>query len=194
VLGCADSRVPPEILFDQGIGDIFTVRVAGNVADVDEIGTLEYGAGHLGIPLIVVLGHTKCGAVTAVVKKDHVSHNIIELVDNIIPAVNRVQKADPSASIDDQVKKSITTNIWQAIEDILKHSEEIAELVKVRKVKIVGALYDIKSGKVLMMGEHPDEQNILCARNEKNVLETEENTEYDLTPEHHIKKKVKSIH
>jgi carbonic anhydrase len=177
VLGCADSRVPPEILFDQGIGDIFTVRVAGNVADVDEIGTLEYGAGHLGIPLIVVLGHTKCGAVTAVVKKEQVSENIGKLVDNIVPAVNVVLKANPTASIDDQVKKSITANVKQSIEDILKNSKEIAEFVEAGKVKIVGALYDIESGKVQIMGTHPDQQKILSSlkREEVHQQPVEEN-------------------
>lgn len=156
ILGCADSRVPLEVIFDRGIGDIFNVRVAGNVADIDEIGSLEYGAGHLKTPLIVVLGHSKCGAVTAVVKKDHVGPNIAKLVDNIIPAVAKAQQKNPSADVNTQIIEAITANVWQSIEDIVKHSPEIYELVETGKVKVVGALYDIETGKVTWLGTHPE--------------------------------------
>jgi carbonic anhydrase len=163
ILGCADSREPLEIVFDQGIGDIFNVRIAGNVADIDEIGTLEYGAGHVGTPLIVVLGHTKCGAVTAVVKKDHVTENIARLVDNITPAVLKAQMNNPGAELNVLINESITANVWQAIEDMIKGSPEIYEMVETGKVKIVGAVYDIESGNVTWLGSHPELIKIMVA-------------------------------
>src|SRR6476660_2417700 len=88
VLSCADSRVPPEIIFDQGLGDLFVVRVAGNVATDTEIGSLEYGAEHLHIPLLVVLGHESCGAVTAAVEGGEAEGHIAALVSLIRPAVD----------------------------------------------------------------------------------------------------------
>ena len=87
IIGCSDSRVPIEHVFDAGIGDIFPVRVAGNVCDIDEVGSIEYGVEHLNTPIFVVLGHTSCGAVTAVARGDEVHGSIPQLVDNIIPAV-----------------------------------------------------------------------------------------------------------
>ena len=161
ILSCADSRVPLEILFDQGVGDIFAVRVAGNVAAVDEIGTMEYGAEHLGVPLIVVLGHTKCGAVTAVVKNEPVTENIGQLVAPIVPAVKSVKSRFASASLDDVISKSIEANVWQAISDIYAKSPLLKKMAAAGKVKVVGALYDIDSGKVHWFGEHPSEGNLL---------------------------------
>jgi carbonic anhydrase len=87
VLGCSDSRVPPELLFDQGIGDLFVVRVAGNVAAPDTLGSVEYAAGHLGTPLVVVLGHTGCGAVAAACAGGHAEGHVEAIVEEIRPAV-----------------------------------------------------------------------------------------------------------
>jgi carbonic anhydrase len=154
VLSCSDSRVPPEMLLDQGFGDLFVVRVAGNVADTDEMGSLEYGLAHLGTKLLVVLGHTGCGAVTAVVKGDSLHGHIPALVDNIIPATKKAQQEGVSA--DELVARSIELNVFQSMEDILKKSSEIRQLVKNQKVMIVGAVYDINNGRVKWMGEHPD--------------------------------------
>jgi carbonic anhydrase len=123
VLSCADSRVPVELVFDAGIGDLFVVRVAGNVGDVDETGTLEYGVEHLGINAIVVVGHTKCGAVTAVVDGAHVTKNIEQLVDNIAPAADQARKAFPQLSGPRLVDKAIRANVNCAIADLLKNSE-----------------------------------------------------------------------
>jgi carbonic anhydrase len=163
ILGCADSRVPLEEIFDQGIGDLFAVRVAGNIANVDEIGTLEYGAMNLGIPIIMVLGHTKCGAVTALVKKSEVTPDIGKIVSNIAPALTKVKKIHPSANADTLITYTVTENVWQAVEDILKNSEEIRKLVKTGKVKIVGAVYDLESGKVASLGTHPETERILAS-------------------------------
>ena len=162
ILSCADSRVPLEIVFDQGVGDIFAVRVAGNVAAVDEIGTMEYGAEHLGVPLIVVLGHTKCGAVTAVVKNEPVTENIGKLVAPIVPAVKSVKSHFASASLDDIISKSIEANVWQAVSDIYAKSPLLKKMAAAGKVKVVGALYDIDSGKVQWFGEHPSNASLLA--------------------------------
>lgn len=155
VLSCADSRAPVEILFDQGVGDIFTVRVAGNVAATDEIGTIEYGAEHLGVPLVVVLAHTKCGAVTAVVKNEPVTENIGKLVAPIVPAVKGVKSRFASSSLDEIISRSVEANMWQAISDIYAKSPLLKKMAADGKIKVVGALYDIDSGEVYWFGEHP---------------------------------------
>ncbi len=159
ILGCSDSRAPIELVFDRGIGDLFVIRVAGNVSDTDEIGTVEYGAGHLGTPLIVVLGHKKCGAVTAVVKGDKVGGSIPQLVDNIVPAAKRAK--DKRLEGDDLINRAISENVLQSISDMLTRSEEIRHLVASGKVKVVGAVYDLVDGHVEWMGEHPDQAKLL---------------------------------
>ncbi|MEO5338899.1 MAG: carbonic anhydrase [Magnetococcus sp. MYC-9] len=144
IISCSDSRVPVEHLFDRGIGDLFVIRVAGNVADTDEIGTTEYGAGHLHTPLILVLGHTKCGAVTAVVKGDSVGGSIPKLVDNIIPAAKRSKEKGLTG--DALVLDAIRENVFQSMQDLLANSEELRHLEHAGKVKMVGALYHIEDG------------------------------------------------
>ncbi|MBI2504317.1 MAG: carbonic anhydrase [Candidatus Latescibacteria bacterium] len=161
VLTCSDSRLPPEIVFDQGLGDVFTVRVAGNVADVDEIGTVEYGVGHLHTPLCVVLGHTACGAVTAVVKGAEVHGSIPALVDNIVPAVESARLEHPELSEDQLIPAAIEANVFQAIEDLFTHSEEVRQLVGEGKLRVLGAVYDIQSGKVRWLGVHPGQAALL---------------------------------
>lgn len=161
VLTCSDSRLPPEIVFDQGLGDVFTVRVAGNVADVDEIGTIEYGVGHLHTPLCVVLGHTACGAVTAVVKGAEVHGNIPALVDNIVPAVENARHQHPELSEDQLIPAAIEANVFQSISDLLTHSEEVRDLVKEGKLRVLGAVYDLQTGKVRWLGVHPGQAALL---------------------------------
>ncbi|CAK0766658.1 carbonic anhydrase [Gammaproteobacteria bacterium] len=145
IIACSDSRVPVEEIFDQGVGDIFTIRVAGNVVHADESGSVEYGAGHLGTGLVVVMGHTKCGAVTAVVKGDKLGGNIPKLVDTIAPAVARSKAKKPELTGDALINDSIIENVKESMSLLLK-SEEIAHLVHEGKVKVVGALYHIESG------------------------------------------------
>jgi carbonic anhydrase len=163
ILSCSDSRVPLEAIFDMGVGDLFVIRVAGNIADPSEIGSLEYGAGHLGTPLIMVLGHTKCGAVTAVVKGDKVGGNILSLIDNIQPAVQSAKMNFKNSSADELLYQAIKANVWQSIEDLLLKSTEIRTLVKKGKVKVVGAIYDIESGKVTSLGVHNRQEQIMRA-------------------------------
>ncbi len=163
MLSCSDSRVPVELLFDTGIGDIFSVRVAGNVADTDEIGSLEYGVDHLGAPLLVVLGHTRCGAVTAVVQDAHLHGNIPPLVAHITPAVDKVKTQQPGLAEDALVNAAIKANVWNSIEDALKKSAILREKVISGRLKIVGAVYDINSGQVEWLGIHPDQDKLLAA-------------------------------
>jgi carbonic anhydrase len=161
ILTCSDSRVPPEYIFDQGIGDIFVIRVAGNIADPAEIATIEYGTGHLGTPLVMVLGHTKCGAVTAAATRAEAGGNLPSLIDNIMPAVAATEKANPGVRGDDLIGKTIKQNVWQTIEDILRQSAETRKLIREGKVKLVGALYDIESGEVQNLGVHINQDNLL---------------------------------
>jgi carbonic anhydrase len=163
MLSCSDSRVPVEILFDQGVGDIFAIRVAGNVANVDETATIEYGVDHLGTPLLVVLGHTHCGAVIAVVKNAEVHGNIPALVKSIVPAVETAKKSKPGAKGEELINAAITANVWQAIEDVFKTSPTVVGRVKDGKLKVVGALYHIDTGKVNWLGQHPKQDQLLSA-------------------------------
>lgn len=151
VLTCSDSRVPPELLFDRGLGELFVIRVAGNVADTDEIATAEYGVGHLHTPIVLVLGHTKCGAVTAVANGAELHGLLPGLVDNIQPAVQRAK----AATTGELIPNSIRENVWQSIEDLVTKSEVIHKASHEGAIKVFGALYDIESGKVEWLGEHP---------------------------------------
>lgn len=160
IITCADSRLPAEMIFDQGVGDLFVVRVAGNVCDTDEIGTAEYGAGHLHTPLIMVMGHTSCGAVKAVCENAKVGGSIPALVDNIIPAVARARET--GATGDALVREAVTQNVWQSIADLLTHSPEVRELIGEGAVTVVGAVYDISMGRVDVLGEHPAQSGLLA--------------------------------
>ncbi len=161
VLCCSDSRVPPEIVFDQGIGDLFIVRVAGNVADGDEIGSAEYAVGHLNTPVLLVLGHRSCGAVTAVVKNATVHGSIPKLVDNIGPAVQQVKWTNGNLAGPDLIAAAIKSNVWRSVEDILRRSPEVRERVEAGKLLIVGGVYDLESGRVEWLGTHPEEKMIV---------------------------------
>jgi carbonic anhydrase len=163
ILTCSDSRVPAELVFDQGIGDIFIVRVAGNVCNKDEAGTIEYGVGHLGTPLLVVLGHTGCGAVTAVATGTDLRGNIAALVTNIKFAVTKASAANPHLCGADLVPETIKANCWQSIEDLFKSSPEVCELVKSGKLKVVAAIYNISTGKIGWLGTHPDQGKLLAS-------------------------------
>jgi carbonic anhydrase len=161
VLTCADSRVPAEILFDQGIGDLFVVRVAGNVAANDEIGSLEYAVDVRAVPLVVVLGHTQCGAVGAVLDDNKLPPNIASLLAPIKPAVDKAREANPEAAKDVLLKAAITGNVWQALEDILRLSPIIRERVRDGRAQVAGALYDLDTGQVQWLGRHPDQEKLV---------------------------------
>jgi len=152
VLGCSDSRMPLEFIFDQGIGDLFVIRVAGNVADTIEIGTMEYGVGHLGTPVLIVLGHSKCGAVTAAVKGGELHGLIPALVDNIKPAAAKAKAIGGTEA--EQINEAIKANVFQSIADILKRSKLIRDKFTEGKLQIVGGVYDLEDGHVTWLGAH----------------------------------------
>jgi carbonic anhydrase len=166
VIACSDSRCPVELLFDAGVGDLFVVRVAGNVCDTDETGSVEYGVGHLQTPLLVVLGHSRCGAVTAVVTHEELEGSISKLVDNIGPAVEKVRKTRPDLQNDALVAAAVEANVWQAIEDLLLRSETARDRVRSGRLKIVGGVYHIEDGRVEWLGAHRDQTQLLQSRGE----------------------------
>lgn len=164
VLTCADSRLPVERVFDQGVGDVFVVRVAGNIAGTSETGTMEYGAEHLKVPLLVVMGHTKCGAVKAAAGGGDAPPGALgELVSQVKPAVERAQRLNPEAESDSLVAEAIKENVWQTIFTLLKTSPVLAERARSGELKIVGAVCDVSSGKVQWLGEHPWQQELVAA-------------------------------
>jgi carbonic anhydrase len=146
ILGCADSRVPAEIIFDQGFGDLFVVRVAGNVASDMAIGSLEYATSVLGSQLIVVLGHKGCGAVAAAMKNEILPGRIGYVVESIKPALTEIKSK--SNHVNDQ---AVIANIQYQAEKLPENSPILAQLLRQGKLKIVGAAYDIDTGKVTVI-------------------------------------------
>lgn len=151
ILSCSDSRVPPEIIFDKTFGEIFVVRVAGNVPDPIVLGSIEYAAEHIGSPLIMVLGHERCGAVIASVNAHGKPEgNIGAIIKTIAPAVKKARQEAKGKSNEELVEKAVDHNIHLAAENIIKQSPVIKHLVKEGKVKIVKAKYDLNDGKVTL--------------------------------------------
>ncbi|HOV89960.1 MAG TPA: carbonic anhydrase [Syntrophorhabdaceae bacterium] len=143
IIGCSDSRVPPEILFDQGIGDLFIIRVAGNIVDDVALGSIEYAVDHLGTELVVVLGHSKCGAVTATVKGGEAHGHIGSIASIIMPAVEKAK-----GQHGDIVENAIRNNMEITVEKIKSSEPIMTKAVKEGRVKVIGAYYDIESGVV----------------------------------------------
>jgi carbonic anhydrase len=148
VLSCADSRVPPEIIFDQGLGDLFVVRVAGNVATDAEIASLEYGAEHLHVPLLVVLGHENCGAVAATLQGGEADGHIGTLVELIKPAVekSRTMTGDP-------LSNAVRTNVQMVVQQLRTTKPILSKLVAEGKLKIIGGVYSLETGKVTWLSD-----------------------------------------
>jgi len=158
VLTCSDSRVPVTNIFDAGIMDLFVIRVAGNVCGTDEIGSVEYGLGHVRTPVVVILGHSQCGAVTTVVrsetgKRQVVEANIPALLNAISPAVDRVLHEKDAATLSEEalVEASVVANVQQAMYDLFLLSPTAREAVRAGKAKVVGAVYQIGTGEVRWM-------------------------------------------
>lgn len=146
VLSCSDSRVPPELIFDQGLGDLFVVRVAGNVADAVALGSIEYAVEHLNVPLIIVMGHDKCGAVSATVQGGAPEGNIRSIVERISPSVNKAKASGKTG--DDLLDAAIIENVRSVTAGLTRDSAIIKHLVEEKKVKIVPAKYSLAAGKV----------------------------------------------
>jgi carbonic anhydrase len=150
ILSCADSRVPPELIFDQGLGDLFIVRVAGNVASDIELGSLEYGAEHLRVPLLVVLGHQHCGAVTAAVEGGGAEGHIGALIALLRPAVEKTRGLPG-----DPVENAVKANVEMVVKQLRTATPVLAELVAHGKLKVVGAVYSLDTGKVTWLPDTP---------------------------------------
>jgi carbonic anhydrase len=145
ILSCADSRVPSEIIFDQGFGDLFVCRVAGNVATPEEIGSLEFGTSVLNSKVIMVMGHKRCGAVAAAIKGGQFPGQIGSLIEAIKPAL-KTAAARPGNQLEDAVKANVLLQVQR-----LKKSPVVSELIQAGKLKVVGGYYDLDSGIVSLV-------------------------------------------
>ncbi len=144
IVGCSDSRVPNEIIFDQGLGDLFIVRTAGQVSSYASWGSIEFAEEVLGTKLIVVLGHTQCGAVNAAVNLPEVPGHIITLINAIKPAVEKAKKSEPKNLLDAAIRENVAMQVEQ-----LKGLEPVlAKRVREGSIKIIGGLYDLHTGKI----------------------------------------------
>jgi carbonic anhydrase len=157
VLGCSDSRTPVEILFDQGFGDLFVIRVAGNVVAPSGVGSIEFAASQFGTRLVVVMGHTRCGAVGATVKALETgmgpeSKNIRSITDRIAPHIQSLVRPENTDGI---VREAIRANVRASV-DHLRHSSRIIEdLVTAGRVAVVGAEYELETGAVHFLDKVP---------------------------------------
>jgi len=152
ILSCSDSRVPPEIIFDKGLGEIFVVRVAGNVPDPIILGSIEYAAKHLGSPLVMVLGHQRCGAVIAAVDaKGKPEGNIGAIVKAIAPAVKQAKREYKGKEKTELVETAINDNVKLVVVNLTRQSSVLKQFVKEGKLKIVAAKYDLDDGKVTLL-------------------------------------------
>ena len=150
VLACSDSRVSPEILFDKNLGELFVVRSAGNIADAIGVGSIEYAVEHLGSSVLVVLGHEKCGAVSAACSGDKMpTANLQAIVDKISPAVS---KAKTQAKGDDLLQAAILENVQLSAKDVIASSPVLEHFLHDGKLTVFEAVYSLDSGKVTELG------------------------------------------
>ncbi|OPY05877.1 MAG: Carbonic anhydrase 2 [Syntrophorhabdus sp. PtaB.Bin184] len=143
IVGCSDSRIPPEILFDQGIGDLFIIRLAGNIVDDIALGSIEYAVDHLGTPLVVVLGHSKCGAVTATAQGGEAHGHIGAIANAILPALENVK-----GQSGDLVDNAIRENAKLVTTAIASSKPILEKMVKDGKIAVIPLYYDIDTGLV----------------------------------------------
>ena len=162
ILGCSDSRVPSEIVFDQGLGDLFVIRVAGNIVAASQVGSVEFAAAQYGTPLVIVLGHSQCGAILATLAQlqeqaDHQSENLRSIVDCIRPSVEPLLATDVRNDPDELVKEAVRANI-KASADHLRHGSKVLEqLVREHGLVVVGAEYSLETGIVDFFDVREDE-------------------------------------
>lgn len=147
VIGCSDSRVPPEILFDQGLGNLFVIRIAGNVVDETALGSIEYAVEHLGVRLVYVLGHKKCGAVKATLeayqKNKYPNDHVLTIAKMILPSVKTVQTWKG-----DVLVNAISENVRRVGRELTASKPLLSEKIRTGKVKVHGGVYDLDTGKV----------------------------------------------
>jgi carbonic anhydrase len=146
IVGCSDSRIPPELIFDQGLGDLFVVRLAGNIVDNVALGSIEYAVEHLGSKLVMVLGHGKCGAVTAAAQSPDAPGHVGSIVKAIQPAVKKAKKLQG-----DLVDNAIRANVELVVGKIKSSKPILAEMVENGEIEIKGAYYNIETGAVELL-------------------------------------------
>ena len=153
ILGCSDARVPAEIVFDQGLGDLFVIRVAGNIVASSQIGSVEFAAERFGTPLVVVLGHSRCGAVSATLEelmrpKENQSRNLRSIVDRIRPSVEVLLATDLRHDPEALVRHAIRTNVRVSANHLRHGSEVLEQLIQKEGLLVVGAEYSLETGVV----------------------------------------------
>ncbi|MCK5571699.1 MAG: carbonic anhydrase [Bacteroidetes bacterium] len=153
ILGCSDSRVPPELLFDQGFGDLFVIRVAGNVIGRDEIGSIEYAVDHLQTQLVVVLGHEGCGAVTAALAAEEERGKELKGIQKLLRGIDPALKdIDPALGKEERLRRAVEENVRWSVEQIarLPEVEGVSE-EKVAEILVAGAVYELATGRVRLI-------------------------------------------
>jgi carbonic anhydrase len=153
ILGCSDSRVPAEIVFDQGLGDLFVIRVAGNIVAPSQIGSVEFAAERFGTRLVVVLGHSNCGAINATIEelrrsREERSRNLRSIVDRVRPSVAAVLAVDENIPHDELVRKSVRANILMSVNQLRHGSDILEENIRENGLVVVGAEYSLDTGVV----------------------------------------------
>lgn len=156
LLGCADSRVPGEIIFDQGLGELFDIRVAGNIVAPSQIGSVEYAVERLGARLVVVLGHSRCGAVAAAIEDlarsaRHLSSHMRSIVDRIKPSVDEARTQNPGSNHDTLLEQAVRMNIRASVNLLAEGSSILTQRIHEGEVIIVGAEYSVETGIVEFM-------------------------------------------
>jgi len=160
ILACSDSRVPVELVFDQGFGDLFVIRVAGNVVAPSQVGSIEFAASQFGTQLVVVLGHSNCGAVIATLKEltleqTHRSPNLRAIVDRVRPAIEPVLEAHRDSDTNTLTGAAVRANILASVERLAHGSLILEQLIESGELTIVGAEYSIETGKVEFFDKNP---------------------------------------
>ncbi|MCH7410932.1 carbonic anhydrase [Belliella sp. DSM 111904] len=153
VVSCSDSRVSPELIFDQGLGDLFVIRNAGNIVSDNELGSIAYSIEHLGVSLVVILGHTKCGAIGAFVEHDH-DHNVhySEFILKIIEFINQEEEEKALIRSDpDFYQKAIEANVLHGIHEVKNKIPMVEKLINDQKLILVGAIYDVDTREVIVI-------------------------------------------
>jgi carbonic anhydrase len=153
ILGCADSRVPAEIVFDQGLGDLFVIRVAGNIVAPSQVGSVEFAAARFGTRLVVVLGHSQCGAIVATLEElqrptENQSRNLRSIVDRIRPSVEGLLETDLKNDLDALVKRAVRGNIRASANHLRHGSALLEQLIQEDGLVVVGAEYSLDTGVV----------------------------------------------
>ncbi|MBF0264936.1 MAG: carbonic anhydrase [Gammaproteobacteria bacterium] len=151
ILGCSDSRVPAEIVFDQGLGDLFVIRVAGNIVAPSQVGSVEFAADQFGTPLVVVLGHSRCGAVMATIEElaqpsNNNSTNVLSIVNRIKPVIEPLFATDLKNDPDKLLDCAIHANIMSSTNQLMHGSQVLENLIQNGKLKIIGAEYCLETG------------------------------------------------